>query len=126
MINSENRKYKKDDEENIHISGYGDFVNNFDSETEIVNKETTIKEDHIPDNINNNNYEHEIVREIEMFIDQYYNNNFLVNENEDEEENKIFGDEYEEFKEEKEKNIKKSFSDFLEYDFHESYELCIS
>jgi hypothetical protein len=122
MINSENRKYKKDDEENIHISGYGDFVNNFDSETEIVNKETTIKEDHIPDNINNNNYEHEIVREIEMFIDQYYNNNFLVNENEDEEENKIFGDEYEEFKEEKEKNIKKSFSDFLEYDFHKSYE----
>ena len=122
MINSENRKYKKDDEENIHISGYGDFVNNFDSETEIVNKETTIKEDHIPDNINNNNYEHEIVLEFEMFIDQYYNNNFLVNENEDEEENKIFGDEYEEFKEEKEKNIKKSFSDFLEYDFHKSYE----
>ena len=122
MINSENRKYKKDDEENIHISGYGDFVNNLDSETEIVNKETTIKEDHISDNINNNNYEHEIVREIEMFIDQYYNNNFLVKENEDEEENKIFGDEYEEFKEEKEKNIKKSFSDFLEYDFHKSYE----
>ena len=122
MTNSENRKYKKDDEENIHISGYGDFVNNLDSETEIVNKETTIKEDHISDNINNNNYEHEIVREIEMFIDQYYNNNFLVNENEDEEENKIFGDEYEEFKEEKEKNIKKSFSDFLEYDFHKSYE----
>ena len=126
MINSENRKYKKDDEESIHISGYGDFVNNLDSETEIVNKETTIKEDHISDNINNNNYEHEIVREIEMFIDQFYNNNFLVNENEDEdedeEENKIFGDEYEEFIEEKEKNIKKSFSDFLEYDFHKSYE----
>ena len=57
-----------------------------------------------------------------MFIDQYYNNNFLANENEDEEENKVFGDEYEEFEKEKKKNIGISFSDYLEYDFHESYE----
>ena len=72
--------------------------------------------------INNNNYEHAIVFEIEMIIDQYYNNNFLANENEDEEENKVFGDEYEEFEEEKKKNIGISFSDYLEYDFHESDE----
>ena len=112
MSNFEN---EKNNEESININGYINYVNNWNSETEIVKNETAIEEDHNL-NINSNNIEHPIVLEMEIYCDQYLND--YANNHEDEEKNNAFnGNEYEEFEKEKEKNIKILFSEYLEYVF---------
>ena len=82
------------------------------SETEIVNRETTTKEDHNL-NVEHNNTERAIVVEIENFVDQNFNFYFPPDENEDEEKNNFFDEN--EFEEEKKANVEIIFSDFFEF-----------
>jgi len=103
------------DEKSAKISGYDEFVNKENSETDVVNLKTAIEEDHNM-NFNNNNTEHPIVVEFENFFDQNINDFIPPDENEDEEKNKCFVEnEIEEFEEEKKANTEENMPDFLKF-----------
>lgn len=103
------------DEDNINITGYKDFVNKENSETDVVNLKTAIEEDH-NFNDDNNNTEHPIVVEFENFFDQNINAYIPPDENEDEEKNICFVEnEIEEFEEEKKANTEENFPEYFEF-----------
>ena len=103
------------DEKSANISGYDEFVNKENSETDVVNLKTAIEEEHIL-NVDNNNTEHPIVVEFENFFDQNINAYIPPDENEDEEKNNCFVEnEIEEFEEEKKANTEENLPEYLKF-----------
>ena len=98
---------------------YINFVNNLDSETEVMNTETGLEEqDHnlIITYVNN---EHPIVLEMDNLFDQDNINYFPNGENEDEVEEKDNVFDENEFEVERIANIEINFAEYLEYEFAE-------
>ena len=98
---------------------YINFVNNLDSETEVMNTETGLEEqDHnlIITYVNN---EHPIVLEMDNLFDQDNINYFPNGGNEDEVEEKDNVFDENEFEVERIANIKINFAEYLEYEFVE-------